>query len=207
MQATQTSITRLSSIVKQLYEQAKNIDKQNKANKAHKMVENNSLFSEGLFVTDSDMLVDFTQEIDHKLASLARLIKTGKTELSTMALEKIEQQIQALHTALHANKTIHDDAQVRLSGKIRSIKARQYKQIAQNIIQSSQELYGKLSEHHEFERRLLEMLHAQEDKLARCRPAQRHEYSQQVLTLHQRLGRCRKAISTIERDIAFFEKR
>jgi primosomal replication protein N'' len=207
MQLTQTSITRLSTIVQQLSEKAKNIDKQNKANKAHKMVENNNLFSEGLFVTDSDMFIDFIQEIDYKITSLARLIKAGKTELSAMALEKIERQIQALYTALNANKAIHDDAQFRLAGKIRSIKARQYKQMAQNIIQSSQELYTKLSEHHEFERRLLEMLQLQENKLAHCKEDKRHEYSQQVLTLHQRLGRCRKAISTIERDIAFFEKR
>jgi primosomal replication protein N'' len=31
--------------------------------------------------------------------------------------------------------------------------------------------------------------------------------SQEVLALHHRLGRCRQAISVIERDIAFAEKR
>jgi primosomal replication protein N'' len=51
------------------------------------------------------------------------------------------------------------------------------------------------------------MLTEKELELSKCNNDKRQEISQEVLALHQRLGRCRKAISLIERDIAFTEKR
>jgi len=204
---TDSQITRLLSIVEQLRQQAKLVDDINAKNKAHKMIENNSLFSIGLFVSDSDCFSPYVDELEVKVYGLSRLIKAQQTELSTLALEKIEQQITALLRALNANKTMHDEAKVRLDAKITSIKARQYKKAVQSVIQSSQELYQKLSEHHEFERRLVNMLNEKEQQLSNCSSALRQELSQQTLTIHQRLGRCRKAISLIERDIEFSEKR
>lgn len=202
-----STLSRLSTVIEQLKLQSQVIDKRNTANKAHKMIENESLFSLGIFVTDSDLFTPYVNETQKKLTTLSRLLNNDKADLATLAIEKIEQQIQALVTALHANKTMHDDAQVRLDNKISSIKARQYKQMAQTIMHSSQTLYQKLSEHHEFERRLQSMLNEQELKLNHCKPTENQEYAQKVLTLHQRLGRCRKAISIIERDIEFLEKR
>ncbi len=200
-------VIRLLKIVEQLKQQAKQTDKINSKNKAHRMLENNSLFSLSLFSADSDCFQPYVDELENKVNSLSRLIKAKHSELSVLALEKIELQIQALITALNANKTMHDGAKVRLDAKITSIKARQYKKAVQSVIQSSQELYQKLSQHHEFERRLLNMLTEKEQQLSMCSATLRQETSQQVLTLHQRLGRCRKAISLIERDIEFSEKR
>jgi len=202
-----THITRLLKVVEQLKQQAKLIDNINAKNKAHKMIENNSLFSIGLFSCDSDCFYPYTDELELKIHSLSRLIKAKKIELSALALEKIEQQITALLTALNANNTMHEEAKIRLDVKITSIKARQYKKAVQSVIKSSQELYQKLSQHHEFERRLLNMLNEKEQQRSSCKSSQRQEVSQEVLTLHQRLGRCRKAISLIERDIEFAEKR
>jgi primosomal replication protein N'' len=203
----QTQLTRLLKVVEQLKHQANLTDKINAQNKAHKIIENNSLFSPSLFTTDSDCFRPYTDELEVKVKSLSRLINAKRLELSALALTKIEQQIQALFTALNANTTMHAEAKIRLDTKITSIKARQYKKAVQSVIQSSQELHQKLSQHHEFERRLLNMLTEKEHELSKCNNNHRQDISQQVLTLHQRLGRCRKAISLLERDIEFSEKR
>ena len=201
------SIARLRNILKELNDKAVIADQNNALHKAHKMIENNPIFSRQLFSTDSEQFKDYINEIDRNVSSLSRLIHAKQKELSSASLEKVEHQIQAIVTALSANQTMLEDAQIHLDMKISSIKARQLKQSVQNVIQSSQALYQKLSEHHEFERRLIEMLNEQERLLANCQSNQRQKFSQQVLVIHQRLGRCRKAISIIERDIEFSEKR
>ena len=203
----ENQLTRLLNVVEQLKHQAAVTDKINSQNKAHGMIENNALFSPSLFTTNSDCFGPYTDELAIKVNSLSRLIKAERFELSARALEKIEQQIQALITALNANKTMHTDAKIRLDVKVTAIKAQQYKKAVAAVIQTSQELYQKLSQHHEFERRLLTMLTEKEDELSKCNADHRQQISQQVLTLHQRLGRCRKAISLIDRDIEFAEKR
>jgi len=203
----ETQLIRLLKVVEQLKEQANLTDKINTQNKAHRIIENNALFSPSLFSTDSDCFRPYINELEVKVKSLSRLIKAGRLELSALALTKVEQQIQALFIALNANKTMHAEAKIRLDAKITSIKARQYKSAVQSVIQSSQELHQKLSQHHEFERRLLNMLTEKELELSKCNNNKRQETSQEVLALHQRLGRCRKAISLIERDIEFTEKR
>jgi|TARA_B110000238_G_C16032682_1_gene398232 primosomal replication protein N'' len=203
----EAQISRLLKVVEQLKQQANLTDKINSQNKAHTMIENNTLFSPSLFSTDSDCFRPYTDELELKVKSLSRLIEAKRLELSALALTKIEQQIQALFIALNANNTMHAEAKIRLEAKITSIKAREYKKAVQSVIQSSQELHQKLSQHHEYERRLLNMLNEKEYELSKCANSQRQATSQEVLTLHQRLGRCRKAISLIERDIEFTEKR
>lgn len=200
------NINRLTVIIDHLKIQAKNTDSINASDKSHKMIENNALFSKALFSTDSDKFEPYVIEVETNIQHLSRLLGNNQSAIATTALEKIEVQIQALLTSLNANKTMHDEAQTRLDTKINSIKARQYKQAVQSVIQSSQALYQKLSEHHEFERRLCAMLAEHEFELSNCSSAKRNALSQKVLAVHQRLGRCRKAISIIERDIEFSEK-
>ena len=63
---------------------------------------------------------------------------------------------------------------------------------------TSQAMYQKLSEYHEFARRLQQMAHE---------AAQRNEEPAMQLALHARLGRCRKAISALEAEIQWYEQR
>jgi len=83
----------------------------------------------------------------------------------------------------------------------------QYNNVAKAVLLSSHQLYQKLNEHHEFERRLMDMVQTRQQELTQCRASQSTKLSQEVLALHQRLGRCRKAISAIEREIELAEKR
>ena len=201
------SINRLSTLLQQLVQQAKATDDSNAKRKSHKVIENNNLFSLSLFVTQSDRFIPYAKEIERKIAELARLLSAKQLELASALLIQIEQQLSAFMNALNANQTMHNEAKFRLDAKIQSIKARQYKKAAQAVMQSTHQLYKKLTEHHEFERRLLVMLKDKESELSLCAKSKNQSLSTEVLVLHQRLGRCRKAISTIERDIEFSEKR
>ncbi|WDE10330.1 primosomal replication protein PriC [Thalassomonas haliotis] len=205
----QNAITRLSAIIQALTEQANETDKHNSTLKSHRLIENNPLFSNSLFLSQSDKYLPYVLEINRRVSELERLMRAGNKMLFTALLESIEQQLHALMNALNANDALHQNANIRLNTRAKQYKKRQYQQAAQKMLQPSHQLHQKLAEHHEFERRLLAMITDRE----RLRDNS-HNQSQnnqkltaEILALHQRLGRCRQAISTIERDIEFAEKR
>jgi primosomal replication protein N'' len=208
------SIERLTEVLLRLAMQAKQIDTQNTQNKSHRLIENNNLFSPTLFFSQSDRYLPYVQEIERRLAELTRLVATNKIELSRALLVHLEQQISAISNALQANSTIHQAAKISFDAnkkvRIKKAKAKQvnkYRDLAKQLVLNSHQLYQKLTEHHEFERRLMGMLMEKERQRLECKKNESEKLSIEVLTLHQRLGRCRKAISTIERDIELAKKR
>lgn len=208
------SIERLTEVLKRLAEQAKQIDTNNTQNKSHRLIENNNLFSPALFFSQSDRYLPYVEEVERRLAEFTRLVVANKIELSRALLAHLEQQISAISNALQANSTIHQAAKLSFDAnkkvRIKKAKAKQankYRDLAKQLVLSSHQLYQKLTEHHEFERRLMDMLIEKERQRLECKKHESEKLSIEVLTLHQRLGRCRKAISIIERDIELAEKR
>jgi primosomal replication protein N'' len=208
------SIERLTEILMRLAVQAKQIDTNNTQNKSHRLIENNNLFSPALFFSQSDRYLPYVQEVERRLAEFTRLVVANKIELSRALLAHLEQQISAISNALQANSTIHQAAKLSFDAnkkvRIKKAKAKQankYRDLAKQLVLSSHQLYQKLTEHHEFERRLMDMLIEKERQRLECKKHESEKLSIEVLTLHQRLGRCRKAISIIERDIELAEKR
>ncbi len=204
-------ISRLESLLEQLSEQAKQIDLVNTQNKAHKLLENNNLFSSGLFTTQSDCFGHYTKEVSKRISEFSRLKAAQKVELSKRLLEKIELQISALMKAMQANQAMHQTAKITINARknrrFKAIEKSKYQKIAQKVMLNSHQLYQKLTEHHEFERRLMVMVADRERELNHCKANQNQPLSHEVLALYQRLGRCRKAISAIEREIELAEKR
>jgi primosomal replication protein N'' len=208
------SIERLTEVLIRLAIEAKQIDTINTQNKSHRLIENNNLFSPYLFVSQSDRYLPYVEEIERKVTEFTRLVAANKIELSKVLLQHIEQQISAISNALQANSTMHQAAKLSFDAnkkvRIKKAKAKQinkYQDLAKKLVMSSHQLYEKLTEHHEFERRLMDMLMEKERQRLKCKKHENEKLSVEVLTLHQRLGRCRKAISTIERDIELAEKR
>ena len=208
------SIERLTEVLMRLAIEAKQIDTENNKNKSHRLIENNNLFSPSLFFTQSDRYLPYVEEIERKLAEFTRLVASNKITLSKALLEQLEQQISAISNALQANSTIHQAAKLSFDAnkkiRVKKAKAKQvskYRDLAKTLVLNSHQLYQKLTEHHEFERRLMDMLMVKERQRVECKKHESEKLSFEVLTLHQRLGRCRKAISTIERDIELAEKR
>ena len=141
-------------------------------------------------------------EVKSKTDELSRLLNAKKNNLAHSRLLIIEQQISALRNALNSNGALHKEPQQRLV----AMKARRYKKAAQAVMQSSHNLHNKLNETFEFERRLLEMIKDRETQRQNATVKQSQQLSGEILALHQRLGRCRQAISKLEREIAQSEK-
>lgn len=206
------SLERLSTLMAQLAVKAEQTDLKNSHRNVHKLIENTNLFSRELFTSQSDRFVPYIEETQQKLPELNRLLKAGKTELSTLLLDKIEQQISALSNALNSNEALHQAPKLSFDAHNKIKKKRlksqsNFKSTTQKLFLNIQQLYQKLSEHHEFERRLMDMLTERESQRMQSKASENNKLSAEVLALHQRLGRCRKAISAIERDIELAEKR
>lgn len=215
------AISRLSELLAHLKQQAIKIDQLNSKQKYHWLIENNDLFSRQLFKTQSDCIAPYVNETNKRLSELSRLMNTtlkntNKEIIAKESLAQIEQQIAALMNAMQSSQTMHQAAQVSFNVKkqVRAKNAKnnqariseQYNKLAKVVLLTSHQLYQKLNEHHEFERRLMEMVDARQQQLNQCKASQNSKISQEVLALHQRLGRCRKAISVIEADIVRSEK-
>lgn len=197
------SIQKIYTILNDLEGVANSLDTSNSKLKAHTLLHDSPLFSVDLFNTNSDLFVDYVIEIKKKTAQLERLINNKNDELSKYQLELIEKQITSLYNAFQSNTNIHNEAQNRLN----AIQKRRFKKAVKAVIAPSQNLYQTLAEHHEFERRLLQMLQDKEQERMQAPRSLLDKLSQEVLALHQRLGRCRQAISKIEADIVKFENR
>ena len=195
-----SAINKIQAIIEQLNQQAILVDQHNKHSKSHKIIQENDIFSEALFLTHSDLFQPYIAE--NKTNELSRLLSANKNMLAHSRLLLIEQQISALRNALNANSELHKEPAQRLE----AIKARRYKKAAQAVMQSSHNLHKKLNETFEFERRLLEMVQARELERQHANVKRSKQLLEEVLVLHQRLGRCRQAISKLEREIAQAEK-
>lgn len=198
---TTVLINKLFQILTDLEFQASNLDNNNDKLKAHVLLQDSSLFSKDLFNTRSDLFIDYIYEIKNKVNQLERLLKNNNEEVSKYQIELIEKQISALNNAFQSNHNLHKEAQNRLN----AIARRKHKKAIKAIIKPSKNLYQSLAEHHDFERRLLDMVLDKEQEYKQLNNCNSAKTSQDLLVLHQRLGRCRKAISNIESDIIKLE--
>ncbi|GAA0816718.1 primosomal replication protein [Colwellia asteriadis] len=211
---------RLKYLLEQINQQAKAIDQQNTHSTSHKLIENNNLFSEHLFHCRSDQFLHYVKEVEERINDFIRLNSSStqsnnRSSLAITTLQQIEQQISALYNAIQANAAMHQAAQINFDAvkkvKIKYAKQKnennKYHDVTSKVLSSSHLLYEKLNEHHEFERRLLNMITEREQQRSVAKQVNSEQLSKEVLALHQRLGRCRHAISIIERDIEFAEKR
>jgi len=196
------SIRKIYTILDELEKTAILLDANNSKLKAHALLKDSALFSVELFNTHSDLFIDYVLEIKKKTVQLERLIQNKSDELSKYQIELLEKQITSLYNAFNSNNNIHNEAQNRLN----AMRSRRFKKSAQAIILPSKNLYQSLAENHEFERRLSQMLNDKEQERLKANNNDSNKISQEVLILHQRLGRCRKAISKIETDIIKLEK-
>jgi primosomal replication protein N'' len=172
----------LAHQLQQLLQKAEQIDLQQGRGKPQ------NWFDSSNFSCRSPQLADYVLEAQRNLQHL----KTSG--LSAAARQRLVQRLSEQTTAL---TQAFRNVDVRRKPAARSNKA---KAVVQQISASSQHLYQQLSDTQEFERRLLDMITlAGRDNSA--------EAVQRSLALHARLGRCRKALSDIERQIQDLEQR
>ena len=166
------AISRLSILLEHLSAQAKQTDKLNSNQKSHRLIENNNLFSQHLFTTQSDKIFLYVEEVKKRLNEFSRLHtlsgdNINKAEFAKSSILLIEQQISALMNAIQANETMHQAAQASFNARknVRKKYAQatqlkqsdKYNKMAKSVLLSSHQLYQQLTEHHEFERRLRDL--------------------------------------------------
>ncbi|KGK00937.1 primosomal replication protein PriC [Thalassotalea sp. ND16A] len=200
---------RLKSILVQLAADANAADLKNKQRKSHYYLQDQSLFDEKLFPIASSTYYAYVMYTQKRLEHLQKLMNSNHAEFSDVLLSELEAQISALITAIKSNDNLHHDSEYRLDRRKRlnqQKSLKKYKKAAKTAFAPSHQLYQKLAEYHGFERRLEIMLNDKEAALANTKKHDTSMMQQEVLTLHQRLGRCRRAISDLEKQIELSEK-
>jgi len=198
----QTLSQQLERQLLQLASQASQIDQQAPA------WQRRDWFDSDLFQCHSPQLLDYVQEtmtllqrLQQPLRSSGELLIIQQQNQQRLA-ERLSAQMQALGRAFACL-----DVRQREKGKRRQAKTaantptpqrQRAGQLLAELGGSHQALYQKLSETHEFERRLLDLIH--EAAREQLDPARQ-------LALHARLGRCRKAISQLEAEIQWLEQK
>ena len=157
-----------------------------------------SLFDRTVFATKSLQLNDYVLEIK---SALDHLPSPDKRHAYAFALNKITAQVEAILKVLKSTSVWAKENKSHYPKK-----AKVYKAAVKKIMQSSHELYQELSQNHEFERRLMQMIEGRKEQLHKAASEQASILNQEILTLHARLGRCRKAISATEEKIQKAEK-
>ncbi|EWH06746.1 MULTISPECIES: primosomal replication protein [Pseudoalteromonas] len=191
---------KLCEQIARLKHQATQFDQSNLFAKNRYMQAQPSLFDRGVFTTKSMKLADYVSEIEDELKSLP---PAEHRHAYQYALERITQQVQAVFNVIKSTPVWAKENKYSFKPKT---KPQVYKQAVQKMMQSSHELYDELKQNHEFERRLVLMIEERKLKLDAASAAKAAEINQEILALHARLGRCRKAISATEDKIQQVEK-
>lgn len=192
------TVDKLKHQLEKLKQDCIRFDKQKSLSANRYMNKQDSVFDSHLFASKSLRLVDYFNEIEELVANLPT---PSQRHAYNYSVNKVAEQIDAIIKVLKSSDVWAKDNNYkpRINKPI-------FKQVVTQIIQSSQELYQELSQNHEFERRLVEMINDRKAQLEKANTENANRLNQEILALHARLGRCRRAISATEEKIVALEK-
>lgn len=196
------TIKKLSNLLTPLKLKCLKSDNLTAQHKANKSLIDKPIFSRHLFRSQSDKFIAYYYEIEKEVKGLQQTINLGNNDISHQFIERIEQQITALYNAIGATQTRLTSGSLELTRK----RNKRYQSAVKSLTENSHSLHQKLAEYRGFERRLSMMLDDKNSQHQQCKASVQTALSQELLTLHQRLGRCRQAISKVEKQIEMMEK-
>lgn len=144
-----------------------------------------SRFDHLLFITRGNRLGDYLSESRATLSHLTSAVEQGRIERVAWLAQRLTDQMLALSREL-ATQNLRQE---------------------RSAVAPAEDVYARLAEHQNYERRLLAMirdrdsLRAATDDLARARQLQ-----QEIAALERRLQRCRQALSRLEYQIERSER-
>lgn len=194
-----------------LYRQTEQIDRQNAQIKSARF-KYRDYFNRDLFHCNSTALFDYVKEAEENLNTLLRHNQQSQHQLAPRG-EQLTRQLMALVQAVRANEiAVKEQRFTSDSNKKRFANKQQSgqqaaRQSAGHLMANSHQLYQELAQHHEYERRFNEMIYERQTKMAASKGQVAQQLQKEILALHQRLGRCRRAISVIEERIQMAESR
>lgn len=211
-------IAKTRAQIQQLYQQTRQIDETNRLIKAARFKYRDH-FNVGLFHCTSVALYDYVIELEDNFNTLLRLNQQGEHQLNPRG-ELLTQQLTALIQAVRANEIARKEHRFQTASNKQRFanytpanknKNKQYypspagQQAASHIMTNSHQIHQELAQHHEYERRLNEMVYERQAKMNDAKGTIAQQLQNEILALHQRLGKCRRAISVIEERIQFAE--
>jgi primosomal replication protein N'' len=166
-------------------------------------------FDSDLFQCHSPQLLDYVQEAMQLLQRLQQPLRSSgelliiQQQNQQRLAERLSAQMQALGRAFGSLEVRQREKSKWRKAKTAAVapttpQRQRAGQLLAELGGSHQALYQKLSETHEFERRLLDLINA---------AAREQQDPARQLALHARLGRCRKAISQLEAEIQWLEQK
>lgn len=143
-------------------------------------------FDRALFATHGTRLRDYLNETRTNLEQLARAVAASHVPQTRFLAERIVAQMAALQ-------------------REEATQALRRAEPAPNV--SDGDLYQKLAQHQDYERRLKAMIADRESRFSHCVTlAQQQTLQREIATLEGRLGRCRQALGKIEKRIERYEQ-
>ena len=143
-------------------------------------------FDNQLFHNHSTRLGDYLQEIRQTMAQLKQSVQQNQPDRVAWMAERIVLQMSALQREL-ATRTLRKN-------EVRPVSVQE-------------NLYEKLTQHQDFERRLRAMIADRESLLAVQETlAQQQKIQRELAALEGRLQRCLQALKRIERNIEYRER-
>ncbi|MEC5342313.1 primosomal replication protein [Brenneria populi] len=140
-----------------------------------------SRFDRQLFSCYGTRLKDYFNEVTRNLQSIRQLVSEQRTDRVAFMAEKLVRQITALQ---------------------RELATQPLRRREQTVEAAPQDLYHRLAEHQDYERRLLSMIHDRESLLNdQTSLSEQRRLQRELAALEGRLARCRQALARLERAI------
>ncbi|KHT19806.1 primosomal replication protein PriC [Pectobacterium brasiliense] len=140
-----------------------------------------SRFDRQLFSSYGTRLRDYRAEVEQNLHAIKQLVAEQRTDRVAFLAEKLVSQIAALQ---------------------RELATQSLRRQEQNTAPQPEDVYHKLAEHQDYERRLVSMIQDRESLLiTQTLFSEQQRLQKELAALEGRLSRCRQALSRLERQI------
>ncbi|KML68871.1 primosomal replication protein PriC [Pectobacterium peruviense] len=140
-----------------------------------------SRFDRQLFSSYGTRLRDYRAEVEQNLHAIKQLVAEQRTDRVAFLAEKLVSQIAALQ---------------------RELATQSLRKQEQRAAPQQEDVYHKLAEHQDYERRLLSMIQDRESLLiTQTLFSEQQRLQKELAALEGRLSRCRQALLRLERQI------
>lgn len=172
-------------------------------------------FNPELFLLSGGKLAPCIAQISKNISHLEQQLNLNlNAAVIAYSCDKIQDQFTALKRALATTTiSVTDAQQTQLSKRSKWLKKQknQHQQtgfdwIAAGIMQNSHQLYEELNKHVNWAKKIKHKIEQLESQLNTCPATSKITLQQQILNMHQRLGKCQRAISYIEERIQLLER-
>lgn len=203
---SKTAIQRLNDVLMSLIDDSLSLDANITKFYQDKSKRRDILIKNQHFSGDSEYFEFYIKQCQRNLASVERFYATNDIANANNSLLQVEQQIASIINAINAEKTRQKNIQTKRFYSKNNAAQRAVELLVSNANLSTKSLYEKHAEYLGFERRLLDMVRDCQFELDQSKPKDQSKLQQKLLALHQRLGKCRKAITQVEDEITRLEK-